>query len=248
MKLWIIVLVALAFLPFVSADCSDKEVFTATYNLCEDSRMYNPDCDFTGDGCVTLPDLVHFSNYISGLGENTEETTSNSKPSYHPSVNEVNGGYNKCIFEDRMVYFSFDGNKYILRTVDFYKNEVNIKITNLGGMTLFLGDEVELDLDKDGTNDVLLNIAEEPCDEDKIGLSLKYLSAQTSESLPEEEVVEPKVVEEKPSVEKPETKKPAVQSEPVAKEPENKLTGFVVAEEQEELGISAFFKKLFSNF
>ena len=172
--------------------------------------------------------------------------TRNSKPSYHPSVDEVNQGYNKCIFESRMIYFFFDGKEYILRTVDFYKNEVNIKVTNLGGMTMLLGDEVELDINKDGINDILVRLDGEFCAEDKVNIFLKYLTAESFEGVVEEEVVEPKVVEEKPSVEKPESEKPAVQSE--SKEPENKLTGFVVAEEQEELGIDAFFKKLFSKF
>ncbi len=181
---------------------------------------------------------------------NPEEitVTHNSKPSYRASVDEVNSGYNKCIFESRMIYFLFDGKEYILRTESFYKDEVNIKITNLGEITLLLGDEVELDINKDGINDILVRLDGEYCAEDKVNIFLKYLTAESLERVVEEEVVEPKIVEEKPSVEKPESKneKPAVQSE--SKEPENKLTGFVVAEEQEEFGIGTFFKKLFSKF
>ena len=257
MKIWIIALVALAFLPSAIADCSSKEVFEATYNLCDDSKLYNSDCDFTGDGCVTLPDLVRFAETICWSNCNQEETTTrNSKPTYRASVEELNSGYYKCIFENRMLYFPFDGTQHILRTENYYINEIDLKVSRLGEMALLLGDEVELDLNKDGSNDILLKIAEDYCDEDKIGLSLKYLSEQSVESLPEEEVVEPEIiVEEKtPTIEKSESRsvEPSSNSgssEPaaVSKEPSNQLTGFVVAD-QKESGMSLFFKKLFSKF
>ena len=239
MKLWIIALVALVFLPAVIADCCEKEVFTATYNLCDNSRMYNPECDFTGDGCVDLPDLVYFAGYMKSPSCEKETTVPPALKNYYPSRKALEEGYTKCMKIGKRIYFDdFNGVKQSVSLKNTEGGTANFAFSFDEEFSFLPGDRETFDVNGDGVDDYSVEMLSF-CSENRAEFLVTALFE--TEEVVEEEPKEEAPVEEKPSVIPSDNR--VSKAEPTVG---NAITGQVVADtESTGNGFSEWLKNLF---